>query len=230
MTKEVTEDVLVEAMLRYRIGFQSAAGRAGGVIRWLGQHTYIWSLKTVKGGGSFKNEYWVGVCAGLAMEWMKAKRKKEDLVGKFLGARKEAFTKEGDKPASQAFTAQISFAHAQQGEKTEFLQNEFRETGEKKFDYPYSNFGAALKKKRFYYVSSATKGQAGGHATAIYVNSKGKVDFYDPNIAEITGTSPSFFDTYLQDVIDGTAAAIDHSNKADFTSKKKWTATEYQAL
>jgi hypothetical protein len=222
MPPPLPDNVVIEAMYRYKINFATAASLAGGTIRWANQHALLWGI------GKLDDEYRIGMCAGLAMEWMKAVRVKQDLVGRFMGARKEAFgNKDGKpspKPAVESFYQLLDHSHNQQGKKMgAFLQNEFAIVATKTFTWPYANLGATLLKKHYYYISS------GSHAMAAFLPAAGKVNFYDPNVAEITGTSPKFFDTYFKDNIEATAVVMNKPLE-ELKAKKVFTTMAYKAL
>jgi hypothetical protein len=67
------------------------------------------------GGGQFDTDYWKGVCAGLSIEWLKARANGEDFITKLLTTRNAVFTeKVGNRSGSLELIKSINSAHWEQ--------------------------------------------------------------------------------------------------------------------
>lgn len=218
--------MVTEAFYRYKILFDSAARTCGGQITWLSQHSMLWGALRPRAGygqpkenAGFVPDYWLGICAGLAMEWLKDEAKVDaktlakpkNFISNLQGARQEVFTKGAAERTTylETLSTRVSDAHQRQNNLAhgDALGGSFSKAGDKEFIYPYADMGSAFKpkgfiskSKRYFYVSSGT------HAMGATINTDGKVDFYDPNVGLVTGTTPAFFPIYLRGCAEASAA------------------------
>jgi hypothetical protein len=171
---------VIEAVYLYKILLTNEAAKHGGELRYASQHSLIWS-------GTFNKLDWLGVCAGLSIEWIKAKIAGGDIVDELLKAKKQAMTGSED----AVFAKQITDSQLQQKNVAKSLQPSLTQQGNSKTsDYPYKNLAKLMKPGCYHYLSS------GSHAMAAFYDGS-KLDFYDPNVGEVTGTSSKLLGPYL---------------------------------
>lgn len=64
---EDNRELVTEAVFRYKHSLANAAQKSKATIRYLNQQTLTFNKE-----GSFRNN-WLGVCAGLSIDWIKAR-------------------------------------------------------------------------------------------------------------------------------------------------------------
>jgi len=184
-----------EALLYYRLAFDKQARATGASVRWIGQHGLIWSLIR---DYEFDAGKWMGLCAGLALDWLKAKAAGGNLLDTLREQQSVVFTAPSDKTRAKIakFAADLLESHNDQRYVRTALSPALAHCGSKDFPYPFTKMEGAFAKDRYYYISSDI------HAMAAYSSALGVVTFYDPNVGEVAGTSPRFCAPYLKDCID----------------------------
>jgi hypothetical protein len=223
------ETLLVQkAMMLYKIAFDKSARAAGGSVRFASQHSLLWGAMNKGGHGAFDNARWLGVCAGLSMEWMKYKCQGKDFIGLFYKIRNEVMGKqEGPKLGVAGFAGMVDASHVRQNNVAGALAGMFTPVGSpQQYSAPYTKFSTAMRGGNYYYIST------GSHAMAGRMVGSGGVDFYDPNVGEVTGTTPRFFDTYFRDAINATCIAkgYDAAQTKELFDSKQFTATAYRPI
>jgi hypothetical protein len=190
----VTRDLLTKALFLYKIAFDKQARATGAAVNWIGQHSLLWGAL---GEHGFDEGWWLGLCAGLSIEWLKSRTAGGDLIQNLMDARNEAFTlKPANRPKIEQLATTVVASHREQNAVDEAVAGFLAACGSTSFAYPFDKMAGAFTKSRYYYISS------GSHAMAACTDASGKVDFYDPNVGEVRGTSPRFFGPYLRDCID----------------------------
>jgi len=222
-----TEEDVRKAVLLYKIAFDKAARAAGGSVRFASQHSLLWGAMNKGGHGAFDSDRWLGVCAGLSMEWMKYKVQGKDFIALFYKVRSEVMGKqEGPKLGVAAFAGTVDASHVRQRNVVGALASYFTPVGsEQQYGAPFTKLGASLRAGNYYYISSGT------HAMAGRMVGSG-VDFYDPNVGEVTGTSPRFFNTYLSDCLNATGVALGYSaaQTTQLINNKLFTVSAFRPL
>jgi hypothetical protein len=181
--------LVTKAMYLYKIEFDNAARQFGGTTRNISQHSILWGAS---GNGGFDPDFWLGVCAGLSIEWIKHRVRGEDFIAKLLQERQKLMSIERTKNEGLGgFARDVEGSHYKQNQVHTALRGVCTPDGTAA-EYSLKNLPNGFARDRYHYVST------GSHAMAAYVSDKGKVDFYDPNVGEATGLSSTrFFTVYL---------------------------------
>lgn len=198
--KQLPDSVIIEAMYRYKVVLADAVAKCGGQARYISQHAILWQTSQKEAG--FDKDFHLGVCAGLAIEWIKARKAGQDFIGQLTKIRNEVMTKKsGQAEGWEDFVERVTDSHYRQKQLHAALKD-FEQQGEpERSPYPYKGIGKLLKAGCYHYISS------GSHAMAAFFEG-GKVEFYDPNIGEVTGTSPAFLEAYFAAVVQVSAAIL----------------------
>jgi hypothetical protein len=206
-------------MYLYKIEFINAAGQYGGTVRNASQHSMLWGGM---GGAGIDSYFWLGVCAGLAMEWIKYHARGDDLIDKLITVRTELMTTKRAENQSLAGSAtDVTPSHYAQNNVATALRGVCTTNGSASFPYAFKGMKSGFKKGHYHYISS------GSHAMAAFMGADGKVAFYDPNVGEAKGlSSTEFFTRYLKAAVDATMSLTgDQSGK-----KKQMTVAAYAAV
>lgn len=195
--------LLEQAVYRYKIALENARQRSGGTVRYIAQHSVLWGAMN---GTEFSTAYWVGVCAGLSIEWLKAEAAGQDFVGQLIATRNEVFTKkEGARPGVATFTRGVGASHVAQRRFAAELGGVLREDGSAvAVAFPYTDLPRALRRGAYVYLSSGTHAMAAKVGDAFFGNT---VAFYDPNVGELRGAKVEAVGTYLRDAVLATLEA-----------------------
>jgi hypothetical protein len=198
--KRKLQAVLHEALFRYKIAFDSAARKSGAKVRWVSQHSIIWGAR-----GGFREDRWVGICAGLSIEWIKARVAGTDLITQLEQAKTQVMSRldAAIAPDVVALAKVINKSHERQNEVANKL-NGFCEQvgGDTVLSFP---FGALkMTKGQYYYLSSSS------HAMSAYCDGSTS-RFYDPNVGEVHGISTSALAFYFKELVEASALAQGHA-------------------
>ncbi len=193
-------ELVEKAVYLYKIAFSNAARKCNANVRYVSQHSIIWGAMGQRG---FEPRFWLGVCAGLALEWIKAQKQGRDLISDLATARNEVFS---EKPATRRFLAGIvdgiHDSHKLQNQLKTALTGVCTPVGTVvKSPFPFSDACSSMKNRRFYYISS------GSHAMAAACHGKSRIDFYDPNVGEVRGISTKALRDYLKEAVEASCLA-----------------------
>lgn len=204
--------LLEEAMYRYKISFDSMGRQTGASMRYVNQHSVLWGGITRQ---NFNRARWLGVCAGLAIEWLKAESKGEDFISDLIRVRNAMFiTKKTDNDEGafanwyiDKFANEVDDSHVLQNNVAKAVEGVLRVDGdERKSLFPYLTLTSVMKSNRYIYFGSAT--HAMGARTGRSFFSESKVDFYDPNVGEMRGTTIDGIAMYLRNAQRTTMALL----------------------
>jgi hypothetical protein len=209
-TADLTSDsadgrkLLEQAMYRYKIAFDAVGRQTGATMRYANQHSVLWGAMSQ---GRFSTAFWLGVCAGLSIEWLKAAAKGEDFLNDLIKIRNVVFNPSKDNGAAAAFAGRVQGSHRAQNDVAGALKGVMNVDGKPGTTiYPYVTMTSAMKPGRYVYISTATHAMAARTGTSYFTASK--VDFYDPNVGEMRGTSIDGIATYLKDAQEATMEAL----------------------
>lgn len=191
INNEENRKIVEKAVYLYKIDFVKAAEKSNAKINYLGQHSLIWGAL---GANGFDRDFWMGLCAGLAIEWTKYRVAGNNFLSTLSSARTEVFlTPEKERKLIATLKVDVERSHYCQRRLTTALKGSCVPT-ERSFKsrYPFNNAYSSLVAGYYYYVSS------GSHATAMYVNKNGSIDFYDPNIGEALGIKKKDLQHYMR--------------------------------
>lgn len=183
---------LVEkAVFLYKIAFSNTATRSGASVNYLSQHSMIWGAMIQK---QFSTAFWLGICAGLAIEWIKSRKGGRDLMSDLHAARTEVFNKKAHERAGvEALSTVVNESHRLQNNLNLAFKDTCTSTGDPiTSPFPFNNACSSFRSGNFYYISS------GSHAMAVYCHGRNKLDFYDPNVGEMRGVKARDLEGYFK--------------------------------
>ncbi|HVL02487.1 MAG TPA: YopT-type cysteine protease domain-containing protein [Dongiaceae bacterium] len=207
-------ELLAKAMYLYKIQMDNYARANGGTVIYLNQHTVLWGVQQQKSHDMGDHSY-AGVCAGLAIEWIRGSLKGDDFISKLNTARSEVFTqgksKGFGKDAGALFTG-VDKAHYEQKDVKAAFKSVATCSKDTSATYPFGGANKNFTKGNYYYISTAT------HATAAYCHGD-TVDFYDPNVGVAKGVKKKMIEGYFKSCIDETLKLVGAS-ASDAKGKK----------
>ena len=187
------------ALFLYRVAFDKQARATGGTVSWVSQHGLIYSWIKNYGLSEAKAD---GLCAGLAIDWLKARATGGDLVTILRNQQLAVFHEPpASRVAIETFAQALVESHNGQRDVEDALETFLRPGVKKSFDYPYAKIEGAFEKGTYFYISTA------GHSMAAVTDDAGRMTFYDPNVGEVSGTSAKFFGPYQRACVEATATA-----------------------
>ncbi|OLQ72830.1 hypothetical protein BIT28_06490 [Photobacterium proteolyticum] len=187
--------LIEKAVYLYKIAFSNAAKSCNAKVRYASQHSILWGAM---GPNGFDPDFWKGLCAGLAIEWMKAQKQGRDLILNLDTARTDVFTlAAGERQHLEAIKDDIERSHYQQNTLVKALDGICSPSGNNDSSlYPFNNACSVMKPGRMYYMSS------GSHAIAAIYLGTNNIIFYDPNVGEMHGATKKAFQNYLKSAAD----------------------------
>jgi hypothetical protein len=194
-------ELVTKAVYLYKIAFEQIARQVGGHVSYGSQHSVLWGML---GAGGFDPDFWLGVCAGLSIEWLKARASSGDLLRDLIATRTYAVTKEAkNRPNMESFASKVEASQTSQRSISMALKGILEPVSApgNESKYPFTDVIRNFPTRRYFYISS------GSHAMAAHCDWKGSVTFYDPNVGEISGTSRSFFRLYFKAATDASRTA-----------------------
>ncbi len=190
-------DLLIKAMYMYKINMEKHAKANGGKVTYLNQHTVLWGVQKQQSHGLYTHSY-KGVCAGLAITWVRATLKGDDFMKQLNTARKEVMCRDEGADFSQqtdSLFSDVDSAHLEQTNIYKAFESIGKLKNEVELNYPFGSADRHFSKGQFYYLSTST------HAMALFCNGS-TVDFYDPNVGVVTGVKKKMIGAYLKDCME----------------------------
>ncbi len=186
--------VLENALFRYKLAMEAAQQKFGGTVRYASQHSVLWGAM---GQSGFSTADWLGVCAGLSIEWLKAEAAGKDFLSELLTTRNAVFKRSpGTNADVTAFSKRVSASHLGQGDVAKALKGVMAPDGDAaSVDFPFVTLSSAFRRGDFGYISSGTHAMAAKVGTSFFANT---IDFYDPNVGELRGTKIGAIGPYLK--------------------------------
>lgn len=191
------KDLLIKAMYMYKINMEKHAKAYGGKVTYLNQHTVLWGVQKQQSHNMYTHSY-KGVCAGLAISWVRATLKGEDFMQQLNTARNEVMCREKDAaftPQTDSLFSDVDSAHLEQLDVDAAFKPIAALKNTAEVSHPYSSADRHFTKGRFYYVSTAS------HAMALFCHGS-TVDFYDPNVGVVTGVKKKMVGAYMKDCVE----------------------------
>lgn len=216
------EATLVKAFYIYKIYLDRHARAAGGTLQFLNQHTILWNIQK-QASHSIQHQNSDGVCAGLAIEWLKTTCGGGDFLADLGNVRNDVLSQPGKgkgaaslKGGSNILLTGVDKSHLQQRNVARALEGVGKplQGSPWKSPYAFKNAKSRFSPGNFYYISSGT------HATAAVCRGK-TVDFYDPNVGLVKGAALSVVGDYFADAVFQTYAHILGSRDAKGDASKK---------
>lgn len=192
-------ELLTKAMYLYKIQMDKHARANNGAVTYLNQHSVLWGVQQQKSHEMGEHNYY-GVCAGLAIEWVRATLKGDDFINKLNTARSEVMTQgksKGVGKSSDALFAGVADAHYEQKDVKAAFKNVANCNKDVTSNYPFGGADKHFSKGCFYYISTGT------HATAAFCRGD-TLDFYDPNVGLAKGVKKIMIGGYFKDCIEET--------------------------
>lgn len=211
-----TREMVAKAQFHYKIAFDHAARNAGGHVIWCGQHSMLWGML----GHEISRHFWLGVCAGLAIEWLKEQAAPglHNFTDAMMAARTEVFSRPAEsRKRALEFGRRVQGSHLRQNSATKGLESVAVNTAPSfTSPYPFSKMTRMDSKFRngtIFYISS------GGHAMGAHKVGRNKFDFYDPNVGVAHDVKVSMFGSYLQAAVDATVKVrgVDTRSSSEMT-------------
>lgn len=196
-------DLLAKAMYLYKIQMDQHARAHGGTVTYLSQHGVLWGVQQQKSHQMGEHSH-NGVCAGLAIEWIRGRMRGEDFISQLNTARSEVFTQgksKGFGKASDALFAGVDKAHYEQKDVKAALKAVASSVKDTSVTFPFGGANKHFEKGRYYYISTAS------HATAAYCNGD-TMDFYDPNVGEAKGVKKKMVEGYFKSCVEETLKLV----------------------
>ena len=212
------ENILAEAMQLYKVLLDKHARKNNCNVTFLSQHSVLWGIQSQQSHQGLSLHSNMGVCAGLAIEWIKATAKGTDFMAAMGRARNEVFTQGKSQGFSTGVTQlldDVDDSHSEQNNISKaFPGGSGKETVSL---YPFKGAAKAFSPDNYYYISSGT------HAVAAYCSGS-KIDFYDPNVGLVKGASKKLVEEYMSEAVIKTHQLILNNQSPDL-SKKSLTIT-----
>ena len=209
-----------KAFYVYKIILDRCAREAGGIIRFFSQHSVLWGVQARK-NHKLKENNSAGVCAGLAIEWIKFTLKEKDFFKAMEDVRREVVKeKDGLSPEADAMLSNIDDSHVLQTNVSKAFKDVASFESINEYKYPFNNATKCMKKGHFYYIGTGSTGSkiAGGHAMAAFCHGE-KIDFYDPNVGVVTGAKKKIVEKYMKEAVIYTVVDILKKNASECSAK-----------
>lgn len=193
----VSDELLTKAMYMYKISMDKHARANNGKVNYLNQHSVLWGVQKQK-SHNIRFQSRLGVCAGLAITWLRATLKNEDFMKLLHTARSEVMSRGKDTAFTQKtddLFVKVDEAHPEQNDVVGAFKNLGRLVKNVEISHPYSTADRHFEKGNFYYVSTNS------HAMALICHGD-TVDFYDPNVGVVTGVKKKMVGAYIKDCVE----------------------------
>jgi len=216
-------DLLIKAMYMYKINMEKHAKANSGKVTYINQHSVLWGVQKQQSHGLHTHSH-KGVCAGLAITWVRATLKGDNFMKQLNTARNEVMCREKDTdftPQTDSLFSDVDSAHLEQLD----VDKAFKSIGALKnhveLSHPYTNADRHFSSGRFYYLST------GSHAMALFCHGS-TVDFYDPNVGVVSGVKKKMIGPYIKDCVEAgfTLQNLDFAGLKD----KKFNIRGYKPL
>ena len=209
---KIDEETLIKAQFLYKIEFDKAIRANGGRVIWSGQHGMLWALNQAKVIDEF---FWKGVCAGLAIEWLKEQA--DPINYSFTqqqdDARREVFSRpRAAYQRAEHFAQQVFDSHQMQRQEMKGLDGVLASAGPTRdFQYPFQDIAASFSQGSFFYVSTGTHAMGVVRVGGRYFGSA-RYDFYDPNVGVAKRVKVDIFPQYLKAAVDKSFEVLGTTN------------------
>lgn len=191
---------LEKFMFRYKVVMDQQASVHGGTVMYLNQHTVLWGVQ--KRDRHNLGADAGGVCAGLALEWIKATLDGQDFIKQLDAARNAVMTTPKETPLDTAATKLFKGIHGAHEALT--AENEIADNVKKLLSkkakyvktlhspHPHSGLESKLTDGSYYFLVTQQ------HVAACVCRGD-KVDLYDPNVGVVTGAAKKIVPDYFED-------------------------------
>lgn len=191
MVVQVDREIVTKALYMYKLELAATRDRFGGTLRFISQHAVLWGGQNP---GQFSQGFWLGVCAGLSIEWLKADAAGNDFVERLQRMRDSIFTDPRSAGFAQ-FATEVEASHVQQNRLDAALVPPFRRNGPPvQSPFPFTSLGGLFKRGSHVYISSGSHAMAGKVGDSFFGNT---ITFYDPNVGELRDTKLDGVGRYL---------------------------------